>query len=154
MGEYTLQIISISKILWCTIFAGLYGFGGISNKWIRRFVAPFWIGIGIWLFGTLQNSFSFLQLLYPLLLSASLHIGYGGDDVITKIRRRAFYGFVVSSVSIPLLHNWHFWLLYLIHIFVSVSASVVLGAFNPTKSARDEETILGLTYVLIPMFLI
>lgn len=40
MSENTLQWVQICKLLALVCFAGLYGFGGVSGKWKRRFLGP------------------------------------------------------------------------------------------------------------------
>lgn len=155
MNEYTLQAIAALKICWVAGFAMLYGMGGISNKWLRRFVGPAWMMIGIYLFGVWQGAFEWWHLAYPVLLSLALTIGYGGtDDTLVKIRKRAIYGLAIAVSAVPLLFPSHLWVLFGFHVFLCVSASVLLGVVNPTKSARDEESLIAAFSSIIPLFLI
>ena len=48
--EYKLQFEALFRILWVVVFALFYALGGIQFKWIRRFVAPVWLGGGLYLF--------------------------------------------------------------------------------------------------------
>ena len=77
MDENLLQIISILKILAIGVFAGLYGFGGVSGKWKRRIIAPITFIIGIIGFSLWTQSFSWSLLYSVWLLFVTLTIGYG-----------------------------------------------------------------------------
>ena len=154
MSENLLQIIAICKMLWITGFTALYGFGGIKNKYLRRFVGSFWMGLGIYGFSYGMNNFHWFYLFYPALLCASLHIGYGGDDVATKIRKRSIYGMALAVSALPLCLGSHLWALFGLHVVLCVMASVLLGVFNPMRNARDEETMVAVLSTIIPLFLI
>lgn len=154
MSENILQIISVVKLLWVAIFAGFYGFGGISNKWLRRFIGPLWMGLGLWVFGMWTGTFSPWQLLYVPLLCASLHLGYGGvDDTLSKIRKRAIYGVALGVSAIPLCISSHLWGLFAIHVGCCVMGSVLLGVYNPSRNARSEETLIGALSTMFVLFL-
>lgn len=154
MSENTLQVISIFKLLWIVGFTAFYGFGGISNKWLRRFVGSFWMGIGIYGFSSWLHTFHLWYLLYPILLCASLHIGYGADTIGKKILRRSIYGFAVGISAIPLLFGNYNYLLFIYHVILCVLSSVLLGAFNPTKNARDEESLIATLSTVCVLYLI
>lgn len=156
MTEPNIQYLAAGKILWCGFYCLFYGLGGTEGfgKWIRRYVGPLWMGCGLWMFASFQGTFNAWQLLYPLLLSASLHIGYGGDDTSTKIRKRFIYGLAIAIAALPLAVISGLWLLYSIHVVVCVSMSVLLGVFNPTDSARSEETLIACFSSVLPLFLI
>lgn len=154
MSENGLQIMAICKLLWVTSFAGLYGFGGIKRKWLRRFVGSVWMGIGVYGFSSWSQDFHFWYLLYPILLCISLHLGYGGDDFATKFRKRALYGLLLGISAVPLVFGLYLWSLFSIHVCLCVLVSTIFGVFNPTKNARDEETIISALSTVIPLFLI
>lgn len=155
MNEYNSQIIASLKILWLSGFSIFYGLGGISNKWLRRYVAPAWMMLGIFIFSSWGFTWNYWYLLcYPLMVIA-LSIGYGGtDDVAVKIRKRAIYGLVLSFTAIPLVVFSHLWVLFGFHVCLSVLSSVLLGVFNPTKNARSEETLISTLCLLMMLFLI
>lgn len=155
MNEYTLQAIAALKLCWVAAFAFLYGRGGISQKWIRRFIGPLWMGVGLWIFGSWQGSWQWLYLLYPLLLCLSLHLGYGGtDNVIIKIRKRAIYGLAIGASAIPLSIASHLWGLLSIHIGLCIVGSVLLGVYNPSRNARSEEVLIATLSTVLVLFLI
>jgi len=152
--EYKLQFISSGKVAWLSVLSLCYGLGGIKQKWIRRFLGALWIAIGIFLFAKIQGYFKWWVMFYPALFCAALHLGYGAEETLGKIKRRALYGFAFGISAIPLVINSHLWVLFAFHCVVALSASVVLGVFNPTRSARDEETLVAVFLTIIPMFLI
>jgi hypothetical protein len=158
LNENTLQIIAILKLVWVAVFAGLYGFGGISNKWLRRFVGPLWIGIGIYVFSALfssgLHSFRYSYLIYPLLLCASLHIGYGADTLITKFRKRFFYGLALGVSALPLAIFSGLWILFGVHCLLCLLASVCLGVVSGAGNARNEETLIAALSTVCVLFLI
>lgn len=154
MTEYTLQIIASLKIVWVAVGSLFYGLGGISNKWIRRFILPLWMGIGIWVFGHWQGSFQYWHLCYSGLLCGSLHLGYGSDEVAIKIRKRAIYGLCLGVSAIPIVFSSGLWVLFGIHVAICIASSVILGVFNPTKNARSEETIIAVLSTVLVLFLV
>jgi len=154
MTEVTLQWIAILKLLLVAGFAGLYGFGGMRGKWKRRIIAPILFGIGIAGFTTWTQSFSLWLLLPVPLFFGALSIGYGGDDLGTKIIKRSRAGLACGVASLPIFWVHEAWALLLTHITVCVVVSTAAGVWNQTKSASAEETLIGASYVLIPMLTI
>lgn len=155
MSEYQLQIMAFAKVIWAGVFSLLYGLGGISNKWLRRYVGAFWMGGGLWVFGAWKGSFSPLLLLYAPLLCASLHLGYGGtNNVFVKIRKRAVYGIALGVSAMPICFVSGMWALFGLHCFLCFMASVLLGVFNFSGSARDEETLIATLSTMLVLFLI
>lgn len=154
MTENTLQLIAGLKLLTVAGFAMLYGMGGISGKWKRRFIAPIFLGIGIWGLTTWTQSFTWLYLLSVPLLFGALSIGYGADNTAEKIRKRGIAGLAASICSLPIFWVHGAWSLLALHILVSVATSIVAGTWNQTSSARTEENLIGASYVLIPLLTI
>lgn len=154
MGENTLNLIAFLKLILVCVFAFLYSSGGISGKWKRRYVGPLWMGCGLLMFAKLQGTFNYWQLLYPALLCASLHLGYGGtDDVWIKIRKRSIYGLCLGVSALPLVLNSGLWVLFGFHVSLCVASSVLLGVFNPVK-AREEESLIAILSTVLVLFLI
>jgi hypothetical protein len=154
MNEVTLQWVQAVKLIVLVVFATLYGFGGIRGKWKRRWIAPFVltagvIGVSLWL-----NQYSNWLLLYFPLLSASLSIGYGSSDLKTKIIKRARAGFLAGFSAIPIAFVTGAWSVFGLHILLTTLTSIVLGVWNQTSSARAEETAIGASYCLLPLFMV
>lgn len=151
MSELPLQGIAVLKLLTAAVFAGLYGLGGMYNKALRRYLAPVLLAGAMILFA----GFHWAILLYIGLFMASLSIGYGGDYLLVKMRKRFFYGLALGCSAFALTIVNPAWLLLGFHIVLCVFTSVILGVWNPMPGgARDEETIIGFMAVLIPLFII
>ena len=154
MDEITLQWIQLLKILAIGVFAGLYGFGGVSGKWKRRIIAPVTFIAGIIGFSLWTGSFK-LSLLYSLwLLFVTLTIGYGASGTKEKIIKRSRAGLANAVASLSIFWATGSWTLFLWHIVACVGISVVTGVWNETSSARAEETLIGASIVTIPYFVI
>ena len=135
MKEKKLQLKVYGRLLIACVFAGLYAWGGIENKWLRRFIAPLIV----------QMPFQFL----------SLSVGYGGDELAIKLLRRFLFALSNSISFLPHYFCWKDkkWIASTFHIIILISAYLILGVFNPLP-ARVEETILGLLIILLPLMLI
>lgn len=154
MTEYTLQIIASLKIVWIAVFSYLYGLGGISNKWIRRFVAPAWMMLGIFGFSQWQGVWSNWYLLFYPIAVIGLHRGYGSDKTMVKVYKRAIYGLILSCASIPIVAHSGYWILFSWSSVVAVLSSVVIGAFDAPRNARDNETLIAVLSIMFVLFLI
>lgn len=154
MNEYTLQFISFSKLIWIAIFSYLYGLGGIRYKVLRRFIGAGWMILGVIGFQHWQGNINYWALLWPVLLCAGLHKGYGGQELAVKMCKRALYGLLLGLAATPLALVSGMWALYGYSIVSTVIASVVFGAFNPFKNARDEESNVAVAAVIFPMFMV
>jgi len=154
MSEATSQIIAILKVLLVAGFAALYGYGGMSGKWKRRFIAPVLLGAGIAGFTSWTNTFHWQSLLCVPLLFGALSLGYGASTTAEKIKKRAIAGSAVATCFLPLFWVTGAWSLLFLHILVCTATSVVAGTWNQTSSARTEETLIGAMYALIPMLTI
>lgn len=154
MNEYTLQLISFCKLLWVACFCYLYGLGGIRYKALRRYVGAGWIAMAIFIFQYWQGNQNLWAYTYPVLLCAALHKGYGGDTLAKKVWKRALYGLLIGLSSLPLAIISGLWVLYATSVGFVVVGSVVFGAFNPFKNARDEESNVASVAVTLPMFMV
>jgi len=154
MGEITLQWIQILKILAIGVFAGLYGFGGVSGKWKRRIIAPVTFIAGIIGFSLWTQSFHWSLLYSVWLLFITLTIGYGASDTKTKIIKRSRAGLANAVAALSIFWVTGAWTLLFLHIAVVTATFVVAGVWNQTSSARAEETLIGASIVTIPYFVI
>lgn len=154
MTENTLQWIQGIKLLILGIFAMLYGFGGVSGKWKRRFVGPIVYIAGISGVSLWTGSFNYWYLLCAPLLFGSLSLGYGASTTAEKIKKRAIAGAAAGCSTIPIFIVNGAYTLLPLHIIICMAVSIVAGVWNQTSSARAEETLIGATYGLIPLFII
>lgn len=134
------------KVFLICVCAGLYAWGGIEMKWLRRFLAPSICGISCFIF-----SRNWWSLLYAPFLGISSSIGYGSDIFWVKIIKRAYVGlaFGIASGFMGILKkNWT------IIIFTVVTCTlgfILFGVFNQTGSPRIEENWLGLLIYTPPI---
>jgi hypothetical protein len=154
MNENTLQWIQGIKILTIGVFAMLYGFGGVSGKWKRRFIAPSLYVAGLCGVSLWTNTFNAWYLLSAPLFFGGLSLGYGASQTSEKIKKRAIAGSACACATLPVFLVNQVYDLLAVHILVCVLVSVVAGTWNKTSSARAEETLIGMTYGVIPMFII
>ena len=134
------------KIIVVLIFAGLYCWGGVENKWLRRFVAPAILCLSAFAF-----SRDWRYLVQMPLMFITLSLGYGADSVWAKILKRAIYGITNGATSSTAKLFKKEWLIAGFQIVLIPAAFIAFGVFNPLPSARAEEALLGALIALVPM---
>lgn len=149
--EKKIQIRQYLKLLCVLIFACLYAWGGMENKWLRRFVAPTFLCL---------SSFYFCRdwrvLLQMPLLFGSLSLGYGADITWIKILKRSIFG--LANASTAWVHFWtcetkkFFYILIGLNYTFILLSCIILGVFNPLH-ARAEELLIGFSIGIISMFM-
>jgi hypothetical protein len=154
MSENLIQWIQGIKILILGAFAMLYGFGGISGKWKRRFIGPIVYVAGIAGITLWKGTFNPWFLLCAPLFFGSLSIGYGANTTPEKIKKRAIAGAAAGCSTVPIFIVTGAYTLLPLHIIFCMAVSIVAGTWNQTSSARAEETLIGASYGLIPLFII
>lgn len=154
MNEWATGICSTMKVLAIAVFALCYWWGGRKQKWVRRYLGAFLFGGVVIVFSVVQQSFSWWLCAYPFCLSLALTLGYGGDAVREKIRRRFIYGLVVGLSAAPVAIVNGAWLLWGCQIVLCILASVMLGFFNPFFSAVDEENVIAVLMVCLTPFML
>lgn len=154
MNEHLLQLIASLKIVWLAVFSYLYGEGGIDGKWKRRFIGSAWMMLGVFAFSMWQGLWHNWYLLFLPIAMGGLSNGYGADSVMGKVSRRALYGLILSLAGLPLVVFSHLWFLFGFSIGLAVLSSVLLGTWNPCKSARDEESLIATLCFLLMLYLI
>lgn len=152
-SEYKIQLKSLYKLLWVVVFAFLYALGGIQFKWIRRFIAPVWLGGGMYLF-----SRDWRTLIQVPFMMVSLSLGYGADTLWEKVGRRLLFGFANGFTNITHLFDKgfekkRFWTLFGLAILINPIIIAVLGSVNPLI-ARAEELIIGFLIGVWAIFII
>jgi hypothetical protein len=152
--EYKLQFKVFLKLLWVCGFALLYALGGIEHKWLRRFIAPLWLGIGQFII----TKGDWRVLLQMPLLMFSLSLGYGADLFLVKIGRRLVFGFANGFTNITHLFDQNFnkkrfWTLFCLAITITPVICIILGTINPVV-ARSEELLIGFFIGIWGMFIV
>ena len=144
--EHKEQIGVILKLLVAVLCATLYAYGGMEGTWIRRYCMPV-VFTSFCIMWTKNYKHLFI---FPFLI-LSLSLGYGADDVWTKILKRLCYGIATASSFGFLIFLMRRWALFAYNALLVACSYVILGVWNITQSARVEETVLGLLVVLIPL---
>jgi hypothetical protein len=152
-NEWTLQLIASFKFIWLAIFTYLYGAGGIKHKPTRRYYGTLWLTLGYVVFSLINGGFSFYYLIcYPLLIAAT-SIGYGADTTGKKIFKRFYCGLAYAFAALPLAIVTSNWVMFALHTLLCLSISITLGVTNPVH-ARSEETLIGASIGLLPLFMV
>ena len=154
--EVQLQFFSLGKLLICCVYGFLYGLGGCEGsggKFWRRNVAPLFLMVSLFVLNSLRWS-NWGVILWVILLGASSHLGYGGTDLWEKVWKRLVWGMWVGVSALLLISKASDWYVWGVHMGLVLSGSVLFGVWNPFRSARDEETVLGFVSVLLPIFMI
>ena len=144
MNEKKIQLKIFLKFLVICIFAGLYAWGGMEFKWLRRFLAPAILCFSM--FGFTKDWKTLLQM--PLMFG-TLSLGYGAASMWGKILRRGIFGLAngFSSSTYNILKKR--WLLVGIQVVLLVGLYIAIGVWNPFLTARAEESFLGLIIPII-----
>jgi len=138
------QIETYFKFIIIFIFAGLYAWGGLEFKWLRRFLAP-----AILCFGMFGFSRDWKCLIQMPFMMATLSLGYGATALWGKILRRGIFGLTngISSSTYNIIKKR--WLLIGIQVVLLVGLYIAVGVWNPFLSARAEESFFGLIIPII-----
>ena len=140
------QLEAFGRLLLVCICAGLYAWGGMENKWLRRFLAP-----GLCAGGCFALTLDWRYFVQMPLMMASLSLGYAGDSVFGKVVKRAVFGFANGiSGSVSDLWNKRFLISAFWTVFLT-TAFIVIGVWNPLPNARIEELFLGVLVFIKPI---
>ena len=140
------MFIVMLKILCAVFFAFLYSLGGMYGTWIRRYVAPCFLGMCLFYFSGC-SSMSFITAIF---ISGTLHLGYGASTLWGKILRRSIYGVSNGISSASQMCYRKKWGVAIFQIVLFTSVSVYFGVCNPLE-ARAEEALMGLMIALLPL---
>lgn len=156
MSEITYTILVLFKFLAVFVFGMLYGIGGMAGtpKAIRRYIGPAVLGLFIIGISLFQQTFNWIYLLYIPSLMGALTLPYGANNTIEKIVKRGIYGFATGIASIWIALGSGNYYLFIINLILNICISILFGVWNPCRSARDEESFIGASEVLVPMFMI
>lgn len=154
MDEIIIQNIVIARVVLIACFVYLYSLGGVVNKAFRRFGCPLVLLAGILFCGAFEGTFKWLSLASVPLLIGALHLGYGGEELWKKIFKRAYCGLACAVAILPLAISSGLLALWFLHLAICLSFSIILGAVNIARNARQEEALIGLSYCAIPLFMV
>lgn len=140
------------KIFILAVFAAMYAAGGSQDfwggqLWIRRWMATCLLSLVVC---ELTKDWKYL-LAFPLMAGA-MTLPYGADLTMQKILLRAVFGITCGlAFNVPNLLNKR-WILAVYGIAISGMTSIILGVFNPTPNAIEEQASIaiafGFTYII------
>lgn len=150
MTEWQQVGLVLHGLLLLVAFALCYLIGGRQGKWVRRFVGGLVFPVGCILLaqrgGTFQGFMWSSLVAYPVALS----MGYGGETIGEKLRRRARYGLGLGAAGLCLLVPAGHLVIGLWQVALAVLASVGYGTTNPIPAVAEEGQIAILSTCLIP----
>ena len=130
----------------------MYGLGGRSDKWKRRWVAGFILAAtvnGLCLWTSKWNPWMLVT--FPVIV-AGLHLGYSDKNKggWVKFGRRLIYalGNVTAGLLMAVILGGHAWSILVIHVGVAVW-SVWLGYRNNLWAAAEEVFICMLLNIML-----
>ena len=154
MSEYNEQMIYSLMVVWIAAFSFLYGCGGISNKWLRRYLGTAWMMLGIFAFSTwLKNWHNWYLTFYPLAIGGT-GLPYGGGGLTVKLRKRLFPGlaFSVAPISLVIINNA--WFVWAFHAGICIGACLFIGGLNIFPNPRKNETLIATFCFLLTLFMV
>ena len=139
MNEYQIGYYAIGGLAGLVIGCFFYMLGGRANKWLRRFVGSAIIAstvIGLLL---IFGLFQYIHLLIYPLLAIGFSLGYGGDNLVYKLIRRAV--FMLGVLTPGLLLAWtlggNAWFVFIFHAGLGLF-SIYLGTTNKLQASAEE----------------
>jgi len=172
--EIMLTYLGTAKLLTVVAIAFVYSRSGRGWKWggwkvRRKVVIPIVLSSAGIVFTICQSPTNWLLygswlLSCPILIGV-MHIGYGDgrfrrilrsvlrNETVCKVVQRATIGVLYGGACLPVALVTGKWAIYGLSITVACIASITLGVLNPT-SASDEETLIGMSEFVFPLFLI
>ena len=153
MDEWGLTWQIPIRLVPTVLFALLYAIGGRGPKWVRRFIAGPFFGASIIGLSLLYKSFHWAYLGLPIMYMGALCLGYGSDDLITKIIQRFFYGLILGLIGVYTAFWGHHIGLGLFQLLLAVQASLFLGIVNPTSAVFEEALIAAFSVVIVPFLI-
>jgi hypothetical protein len=129
------------------LFALAYCWGGMEMKWIRRYLGPAILCLGIFAY-----SRSWKSLVQAPIMMLTLSLGYGGTDLEwLKIVKRAVWGACNGAASgLSGLLERRLWL-PVAQMVILTGICVLLGVYNKLPNSRIEEFTIGVFIALLPM---
>ncbi len=139
-GRQLIQLICAVTTL--SVFVVLYARGGTDHKVLfRRILASFSYCLGCSILAIWAHHWNWVMLAGWPATYAWLTMGYGADNLPSKLRARALYGLIGGIVSgVWLLPNG-FGKLWLFQIGIAIAASVFYGVTNPHSRVGEEGAI-------------
>ena len=82
-----------------------------------------------------------------------MSLGYGGDDIKIKLKRRLIYSIALGLIGIWIVLFSGKWIVLGVQLLFSVLASLIFGLLNPTKAVEEEAIICTVSIFLVPFMI-
>jgi len=122
-----------------------YGLGGRSGKWRRRICGSFVLAFTVNYVSFLRGVWEWPLVFVWLFLYGAFSIGYGGDSIGVKLRKRTLYALAVCTAGTlfwPIFGPKMLWIT-IPHLYIGLW-SVYFGVRNPIPAAAEEMLICAL----------
>ena len=154
MSEYTIGWLSSLSGLGLLLSSTLYWLGGRRDKYLRRFLGSFVLAATVNLISLFMGHWTpWLIAIWPL-ITIGYHMGYGGDELMVKIKRRFIYASMVVVCGVlycAFVSTSCVWV-FIPHFLIAMF-SVYLGIKNPIYAAAEEffvSMMLNLGLIMYP----
>ena len=139
--EKKLQLEIFLKFVVIFICAGLYAWGGMEYKFLRRFVAPSLCALSL-----LYFTRDWKSLIVAPFLGMASSLGYGASDLWVKIFKRFYVGaaFATGANAFKFFSIRDNARIIIYSSLAIISAYILFGVWG-LMNARTEESFLGLT---------
>jgi len=137
LSETQIGIYASIGVLGLAVTCLLWMLGGRSNKWIRRYAGGVVLVTTVIMLCLLMNKYSNWLLVMYVTTIVGFSMGYGGDNLEEKLRRRIT--FVVGNMGSSLLMSivLGVWTILPLHLMIALG-TVWLGIKNPVHAASEE----------------
>lgn len=161
MNEFIQGMLGTLALVPSLVFGICSWFGGRDKNYLgirariwKRIIAPLFFILLLVGFSLLVGRFSWWFLLSIPYYIISSSLGYGGDDLKTKIIRRTIWSIVRSSCSLPVAIITGAWVLLIIQYFVGIIITLLLGILNSLKAPQEEFVINFNSVMYVPYMLL
>ena len=154
MTEWRQLWLVFAGLLLLAMFGLCYMIGGRRGKWVRRFLGGLLFPTGCLWMAQQGGTFHWLMLGSLIAYPAVLCLGYGGETVGQKLRRRTVYGLGLGAAGLWLLIPAGHPLIGLAQVVLAILVSLGFGIRNPITASAEEGQIALLSTCLIPFALI
>tara|TARA_Y100000310_G_scaffold155934_1_gene155383 strand:+ start:3809 stop:4276 length:468 start_codon:yes stop_codon:yes gene_type:complete len=154
MSEIGLMFFGVFKIITVLTGAILYSLGGRDgiSKGVRRFGASAIIVGGTCYFAFSSGAFNWWYLLsYPLLCTA-YSLGYGSDNTLGKVIKRAYCGLAIVVATSPIALLTGRIEVLIVQAVVALTTSIILGIKSKIPASQEELLIGFMTSLCVPFY--
>jgi hypothetical protein len=116
-------------------------------------LGPVLFFFGLLILGAFLGTFNMFFMAPCIGLSFAVSLGYGADSLTNKLWKRLICGVMVGACGLAAGLIADETVLGIAQMLLSISASILIGSFNPVKAPVEEALIATLSTVLIPFML-